>query len=386
VRIRHGLHADDTEATVAGVQALGAEVTRADGALTVRCGGLHAAESIDARNSGTTLRLLTGIASTLDGPTVLTGDASLRKRPMALLLEALRALGARARSRHGDGCAPVEVSGPLRGGAVAIAGSVSSQFVSSLLIASTLAREATTVRVLPPIRSLPYVDVTLHMLDRFGIAVEEDRHDFRIASGQMYRRVDIDVPGDFSSAAFPLVAAAITRGDVTVDGLEPDVPQGDRRIVDILRAFGAHVDVMGDSVRVAGGSFRAQTIDIGDTPDLFPILAVLATQASGTSRFVNGEHLRIKESDRIATTVGFLQAMGASIEPTPDGCLVRGPSRLREAFVDSQGDHRIVMAAAVAGLVADGPVDVGDPMAYRVSYPAFLDDLRGLGASLEVVP
>ncbi len=386
-RVRRGLLAEDTEATLAGVEAFGAEVFREDGALTITSDGFRPPEKeIDARNSGTTLRLLTGVAATLDGWTVLTGDASLRKRPMGPLLDALLALGARGRSLHGDGCAPVQVSGPLAGGDVSIAGSVSSQFVSSLLVAGSLARATTTVRVLPPIRSEPYVDVTVHMLARFGVAIHEKGNDYRIEAGQAYRPVDVDVPGDFSSAAFPLVAAAITNGDVAVEGLDPDVPQGDRRVVDFLRAFGARIEASGDAVRVRGGSLRARTIDIGDTPDLFPVLAVLATQADGESRFVNGEHLRVKESDRIATTVAFLRAMGGSVEATPDGCIVRGTSRLREAFVESQGDHRILMAAAVAALVADGPVDISDPTCYRVSYPGFLEDMRALGASMEVVP
>jgi len=198
--------------------------------------------------------------------------------------------------------------------------------------------------------------------------------------------VDFRVPGDFSSAAFPLVAAAITDGDVTLEGLDAWMPQGDRRILDHLRTFGARVDVTSDAVRVRGGPLRGQTVDIGDTPDLFPVLAVLGSQAEGESRFVNGEHLRLKESDRIDTTVAFLRAMGADIRGTRDGALVRGPTKLHEAFVDSLGDHRILMAAAVAGLVADGPVDIGDPWSFRVSYPTFLDHFRALGAAFEVVP
>ncbi|MGQ0798209.1 MAG: 3-phosphoshikimate 1-carboxyvinyltransferase [Methanobacteriota archaeon] len=386
-RVRRGLVAEDTEATLAGVAALGARVVREEDALTITSDGFRpAAGEIDARNSGTTLRLLAGVAASLDGPTVLTGDASLRKRPMGPLLDALRTLGARGLSLRGDGCAPVQVSGPLAGGAVSIEGSVSSQFVSSLLVAASLARGPTTVRVLPPIRSEPYVDVTVHMLARFGVAVHEDGNRYHVEAGQTYRPVNVDVPGDFSSAAFPLVAAAITDGDVAVEGLDPDVPPGDRRVGDLLRTFGAHIEASGDTVRVRGGPLHARTVDIGDTPDLFPVLAVLATQADGESRFVNGEHLRVKESDRIATTVASLRAMGASVEATSDGCIVRGPSRLREAFVASQGDHRILMAAAVAGLVAEGPVDISDPMCFRVSYPGFLEDMRALGASMEVVP
>ena len=385
-RVSRPLLSEDTEATLAGVEAFGAEVAREEAGLRIACDALVAPSAeIDARNSGTTLRLLAGVAALVDGTTVLTGDASLRRRPMGPLLDALIGLGARCRSLGENGCPPVEVRGPLRGGEISIPGFVSSQFISSLLIACPLAPEFTSIRVLPPLRSEPYVEVTLHMLERFGVAAQAAEDRYYIPGRQAYRAVDFPVPGDFSSAAFPLVGAAITDGDVTLEGLDEWMPQGDRRVLDHLRAFGATVDVTADAVRSRGGPLRGQTIDIGDTPDLFPPLAVLATQARGETRFVNGEHLRLKESDRIETTVSFLQAMGADARGTRDGAVIRGPTPLHEAFVDSHGDHRILMAAAVAGLVADGAVDIGDPWSFRVSYPTFLDDFRGLGAPYEVV-
>jgi 3-phosphoshikimate 1-carboxyvinyltransferase len=279
----------------------------------------------------------------------------------------------------------VEVTGPLRGGTVSIPGSVSSQFLSSLLLACPLAPEDATLRVLPPILSGPYVDVTRHLVRSFGGVVEAAGNEFHISGGQRYTPTDVVVPGDFSSAAFPLAAAAISHGDVTVDGLDPNAPQGDRRIADLLASFGASVTLRADAVHVRGEVLRAQTVDVGATPDLFPILAVLASQAAGESRFVNGAHLRLKESDRIETTVALLKAMGVDATGTPDGCVVRGPAELRGARIASHGDHRILMAAAVAGLVARGPVQITDPWCFRVSYPRFLDDFRALGARMEVV-
>lgn len=386
-RVSSPLLSEDTEATLAGIEAFGAQVRREGADLRITSPGLSLpSRAIDARNSGTTLRLLTGTAALLKGTTTLTGDASLRKRPMGPLLDALRGLGADGRSLSRDGRPPIQVTGPLRGGEVSVPGSVSSQFLSSLLLACPLASEATTLHVLPPILSEPYVDVTRHMLRAFRAEVEVRGNDFRIPGGQRYAPADFVVPGDFSSAAFPLVAAAISGGDVTVDGLDVSAPQGDRRIADILGSFGASITQRPDSVRVRGGSLRAGTVDVSATPDLFPILAVLASQARGDSRFVNGAQLRLKESDRIETTVAFLKAMGADATGTPDGCVVRGPAQLTAAAVESHGDHRILMAAAVAGLVARGPVEISDPWCFRVSYPSFLDDLRALGAEMEVVP
>lgn len=386
-RVARPLLSEDTEATLAAVVALGADVGREPDGLRIECPVLHPpAQELDARNSGTTLRLLASVAALLPGTTVLTGDASLRRRPMGPLLDGLRQLGASARSLGGDDRPPVEVTGPLRGGSATVPGSVSSQFLSSLLMACPLAPAATDLHVTPPVLSEPYVEVTCHMIRRFGGKVEGGGTDFRIPGRQRYVPTDFAVPGDFSSAAFPLVAAAISEGDVTVEGLDASLPQGDQRIVGLLGEFGAEVVSRADTVRVRGGDLRAKTVDLGGTPDLFPVLAVLATQAQGTSRFVNGAHLRLKESDRIASTVALLKATGADAEATLDGCIVRGPVRLRGAHVDAQGDHRILMAAAVAGLVAETPVEITDPESYRVSYPTFLEDFRALGADLGMVP
>jgi 3-phosphoshikimate 1-carboxyvinyltransferase len=386
-RIEDPLLSEDTEATLAALEALGARTNRSPGVVRITCPERHVpVKEIDARNSGTTLRLLSGVVAVLDGTSVLTGDASLRQRPMGPLVAALNELGARVRAFGLDGRPPIEVTGPLRGGSVTVPGSVSSQFLSSLLIACPLAPRPTELRVTPPVLSEPYVEITQFMLRRFGVDVEGHGTRFRIPGGQRYEPTDFAVPGDFSSAAFPLVAAGLSSGGVTVEGLDPSMPQGDRRLVDILAGFGVEVTSAADTVSARGGTLHAQTVDLGATPDLFPVLAVLATQAEGESRFVNGAHLRLKESDRIESTVAFLKTMGADVRATQDGCVVRGPAPLHGAKVDARGDHRILMAAAVAGLTATEDTDVTDPWSFRVSYPTFLDDFRALGADLEVVP
>lgn len=386
-RIGHPLLSEDTEASVAGVEALGANVEREEDGLRVTCEELRPAKKeIDARNSGTTLRLLTGIAALLKGPTILTGDASLRSRPIGPLLRALGRLGARCKALGPRGRPPVTIRGPLVGGRATIPGSVSSQFLSSLLLSCPLAERASVVRVTPPFLSEPYVKMTLFMLRRFDVWVDALETSFEIPGHQLYRPLDFDVPGDFSSAAVPLVAAAISGGDVTVEAIDLNLPQGDERIVELLGSFGAHVTASEDRVRVRADELTGQRIDIGNTPDLFPVLAALATQARGETRFVNGAHLHLKESDRIATTIAFLKAMGADARATKDGCVIRGPSKLRGAAVESHGDHRILMAAAVAGLAASGPVEITDPWCFRVSYPTFLNDFQSLGADVAVVP
>jgi len=380
------LLAEDTQATIQGMYAFGADFTRTSDGLQISAGPLHASNApIDARNSGTTLRFLSGVASLFPGATLLTGDASLQKRPMGPLLDALERLGARAGSLAGDGRPPVKVQGVIRGGRASVPGFISSQFLSSLLIACPLAANASEIRVVPPIRSEPYISMTRRAMRAFGVEVDLAENTVRIEGGQSYTPTHVDIPGDFSSAAFPLVAAAITGGDVTVEGLSADSPDGDSRIVDLLRSFGARVDTPPNRVRVRSGDLVGQTVDVGDTPDLFPVLAVLATQADGETRFVHGEHLPLKESDRIAATVSMLRALGGHAEPTADGCIVHGPERLHGGFIDTRGDHRMLMAAAVAGLAAGGPLDLSDPWCFQVSYPSFLDDMRALGALHAVV-
>src|SRR5207237_8539446 len=212
----------------------------------------------------------------------------------------------------------------------------------------------------------PYVELNRQMMRRFGVDVTADDGLYKTLGGQRYRPTEPDVPGDFSSAVFPLVAAAVADGDVTVTGLDVDGPLGDRKIIEILRSFGASVEVSRDRVRVRGGPLVAQTVDIGDTPDLFPILAVLASQAQGETRFVNGRHLRFKESDRIEATVSTLLGLGGRAKPTDDGCIVVGPTRLLGGSVDARGDHRILMAAAVAGRVGRPVAAASDPLRDRV--------------------
>jgi 3-phosphoshikimate 1-carboxyvinyltransferase len=182
-----------------------------------------------------------------------------------------------------------------------------------------------------------------------------------------------------------LVAGALTES-VTVAGLDPEDKQGDKAILDILEAFGAKVKRGNSSARAESGTLEGQIVDLSNAPDLFPIIAVLGSQANGTTEIVNAEHVRLKESDRIRSTTDFLKAMGANIEERRGGCVIRGPTPLIGMEVDSLDDHRILMAAAVAGLVAEGTTTITHGDCYKISYPFFMDDMKALGADVELVP
>lgn len=384
-RLADPLLSEDTRATLDAIQKLGAEVDVTGAGLTIRCDGLRpTSQVIDARNSGTTIRLVTGVASLLPATTTLTGDSSLVKRPMGPLVDALAQLGARCEFLDSPGRPPLRITGPIEGRRTSVKGSVSSQFVSSLLIACTQKHDDTDIAIEGTLTSRPYVDITLDMLGRFKAEVRRTASGFSVPGGQELRLGSYSVPGDFSSAAFPLVSGAVTGGDVTVKNLDAGSPQGDRAVLEVLRRFGAKVDAGEGSVRVRGGALTGADVDVGDTPDLFPVLAVLGAAAEGRTVITGGRNLREKESDRIATTTSFLRDMGARIAPTDDGCIVDGGARLHGASVQTHGDHRILMAAAVAGLVSTSEVRIQDDGSYAVSYPGFLSDMRRLGCRVEV--
>ena len=383
--LKNPLMSDDTKATLDALYAMGAEFRSTAVGILIHCEKLrHSPGVIDARNSGTTMRLMAGIASLLPGFTTLTGDESLVRRPMAPLIDSLTQLGAKCTYLGSPGRPPLKIVGPITKAATEISGDISSQFVSSLLIACSQKAGDTHVKVRGQLRSRPYVDITLQMLRDFGADVSEDSDGFAVKGAQRLARDSYSVPGDYSSSAFPLVAGAITGGKVTVNGLDPDSPQGDKAIVQHLSTFGAKVASHGHSVSVAGGSLHGAEIDVRHTPDLFPILAVLGAVSEGTTVLKGGENLRAKESDRIATTTSFLHDMGAEIAPTRDGCRIVGVDRLHGAKVQTQGDHRILMAAAIAGLVSTSETVIGEAESFNISYPGFLRDMHQLGCRMVV--
>ena len=339
---------------------------------------------IDAKNSGTTLRLGMSVAALADGATVLTGDGSLRRRPNGPLIKALNELGAVCYSTRGTGAAPLVVHGVMEGGKVNIAGDVSSQFISSLLIACPFAKNDTRLDIEGELKSRPYVEVTVEMLAAAGCRVEAGPSQFAVPGGQDYDLKAYRVPGDFSSAAYLLAAAAITRSKVTVSNLF-ESKQGDAAILEYLLDMGANVhwDTDGGTVTVDGGDLHGIDLDAGNTPDLVPTLAVIGACASGTTNIENAEHVRYKETDRLRAITAELRKMGAQIEERQDGLTVTG-GPLKGAAVDGYDDHRIVMSLAVAGLAAEGTTTISTAESVAISYPGFFDDLKKLGAKVLV--
>ncbi len=380
-KIEKALRSRDTLATMHAMEAFGASIKEDGETLIIRGGRLKSPiNPIDCQNSGTTLRLCCGIASLLDNNITFTGDDSLKGRPMKPLLNAFTEMGVYCTSTSQG----IIIRGPNNGRWTHIRGDVSSQFISSLLISSALKPRDTDVVITSPLVSKPYVNITVNMMSQFGVKCAETKDGYRIMGGQSYRSRDYTVPGDYSSAAFALVAGAIS-GKVTVTGLNPNDVQGDKAIIDFLREFGADIDVCGDAVTIKKSELKGITADVGGCPDLFPILAVLGTQAEGETVLYNAAHLKHKESDRIASVVAFLKNMGANIEERDDGCIIKGKNSLTGCVVNPNGDHRILMAAVVAATVASGKTIITDGGCYDVSYPAFIRDFKSLGVDVEEV-
>jgi 3-phosphoshikimate 1-carboxyvinyltransferase len=383
------LVSDDTEAALRAVKALGAKVTVAEEYWTVE--GTKplegAQEPIDCGDSGATLRFTMPVAALASESSVFVLGKSLEQRPIAPLLQGLRQLGVDAyHKRLGDRAAIVVEGGGIAGGKTSMRGDVSSQFISGIMFACPMAREDTEITLATPLESKGYVRMTQAVLAEHGIKIyiSEDFDYFHIPSNQTYQPCDHKVPGDFSSAAFLLAAAAVTHSDVSVKNLDFEAVQGDKAILEVLKRMGINGKVCPDRVEVAGsgGLLEAVDVDARDIPDLVPVCAVLACYAKGTSKIHDAHRLRYKESDRLLSLHLELTKMGAQIAMDEGSLTVEGQCALHGAVVNPHNDHRIAMACAVAALGASGETRIQDAECVRKSYPRFFSDLRLLGVDI----
>jgi 3-phosphoshikimate 1-carboxyvinyltransferase len=380
------LDSGDARSAVRAFRALGAEIDCQPDLWTVKGTGgeLRAPEDvIDVGNSGTTTNIALGAAALVrKGFTVFTGDHQIRRRPSGALISALNDLGAWAQSTRGNGCPPIVVRGRLKGGETTIE-CQSSQYLTSLLINCPLADGRTIIHV-PVLEERPYVEMTLDWLSRQGIKLDHTGlQEYRISGGQSYRPFRRRIPADFSSATFFLCAGAIGGNDVVVQGLDLNDPQGDKAVIDYLRQMGACLEVLADGgIRVRTGNLKGCRLDLNATPDALPMMAVLACFAEGTTTLANVAHARIKETDRIATMRLELSKLGAQVTELPDGLAIEGRP-LTGTAVNGHDDHRIVMALAIAGTAIGGETAIETAEAATVTFPAFLDCLRQLGAEVE---
>jgi 3-phosphoshikimate 1-carboxyvinyltransferase len=375
----NALKSEDTEYTAQALREFGVPVFWKDTQLHVLGGegGLKAPEGrIFLGNSGTSMRFLTALASLINGRIILTGSERMKKRPMAELLKGLQALGVSVHSQEEDDSLSVIVeSEGLQGGIAKMSGEESSQFLSALLMVAPYAKQDVSIEIADGLVSKSYADITLDVMAAYGVNVErKDKHSFIISSGQRYQPRIYPIEADASNASYFFSAAAVTRGRVRVENLNPHSIQGDTSFPWILEEMGCDV-IRGDTwLEVHGNELRAIEIDMGDMPDLVPALAVTAAFANGNTVIKHIAHLRLKESDRIRVLARELKRMDIQTEEGEDWLKIKG-GKGHGAEIEPQNDHRIAMSFAIAGLVIPG-IKIKEPRCVRKSFPDFWKVLR----------
>jgi len=375
------LASEDTEVMIDGLRRLGIGVESHDAGRTlVVTGAADRIPAIEAElfcaNSGTTIRFLTAVAALGHGVFRLDGIERMRERPIGDLLDALNQLGAQAVSERGNGCPPIVVrANGLAGGTATVRGDNSSQFLSGLLMAAPAADGPVTLEIDGPLVSQPYVRMTRAVMRNFGVdvATSEELDQFQIAAPVLYHACDFAIEPDASAGSYFWAAAAVTGGEVTVEGLSAASRQGDVAFVDCLKRMGCDVRRDANSITVVGRPLAGIDVDMNAISDTVQTLAVVALFADGPTTIRNVGHVRHKETDRIAALATELRKLGATVDERSDGLTIT-PGTPRSATIDTYRDHRMAMSFAVAGLRIGG-VRINDPGCVAKTYPGFFDDL-----------
>ena len=385
--IKMPLVSNDTVACLRAASILGAWVKRGDDSVwrISGTGGhfLQPAKTIDMENSGTGLRLFTSLAALSSLPVRFDGDSSLRTRKMGSLLSALESLGAKTASESGN--CPLTVCGPIRGGETEVDGKT-SQYLSSLLMVAPLLKEDTVIHV-EDLHEIPYVYMTLEWLKKLNVQLEHDEAltRFHIPGNQKYTPFTTQIPVDFSTAAFPLLAVAITGGTISIPNLDFEDIQGDKAVFAFFEQMGVTV-TPGKNITVleCSGKLKGIEADLNATPDALPVMAVAAACAEGKSRLYNVPQARLKECDRIHAMAVELRKMGAKIEEFSDGMEITGGKLKACKDLCSYNDHRIAMALAIAGMAAAGESLIHDAECVSVTFPDFVECFTGAGARFQI--
>ena len=378
--IRNPSRSDDARAAEGIVKELGGRVDDRGDHLLVEGGFSPKGQKLDCGEAGLSLRMFSPVAALAEQTMIMNGSGSLLKRPVQMITDALNQLGCRCQSQ--EGFLPVWIRGPLKSGKAVIDGSVSSQLLTGILMALPVVKGDSEIRV-NNLQSVPYIDMTLHLLKQFGITVTHNQYEvFHIPGKQKYRPAEINVEGDWSGAAFLLVAGALAGG-VTVNGLQPDSMQADRQILQALQYAGARVETGENKVSVSHNELKAFDFDATHCPDLFPPLVALAAHCNGVSRIGGVGRLVHKESNRAKVLQEEFYKLGVSIRTDGGNLYVTGQSMMKTGEVDSHGDHRIAMAAATVAMISRTPVKIAGAECVAKSYPGFYRDLKSLGGRID---
>ncbi len=385
--IKKILRSNDTNATISACRAFGVEINESDDTVTVEnsIGSTVEGSMINAQNSGTTLRIATAIAALSGGNTELTGDESLKKRPMKPILDSLEELGVDTESN--DGKPPITIKGKINGSHVSIKGDISSQFISGLLIIAPRLKNGLTVEIDGNVVSKPYIDLTITTMNKFGVNVEvvEPYKKYSIVH-QIYKPTTFTIPSDFSNLALLLSANVLLGDSLKIKISLGELPQGDEEIIDILEKIGVNVILDSETITTKspelldGGKF-----DLSNTPDLLPALAILVLKCKTQIEIYNVKHARYKETDRISIICSELKKIGIIVTEKEDGMVLKKGDELVDGVeLNSHGDHRLFMAFSIVAMLI-GNCSVTDPDSAGVSYPDFISDMQKCGAKISIV-
>jgi len=383
--IKNILRSEDTKATINTCKNFGVEIKDVGNDITVTSASelkIHS-NTIDAANSGTTIRIAAAIASLANDKITLTGDSSLKKRPMQPLLDALESLGAQCSSSNGN--PPISVKGRMKGGKVKIPGNISSQFISALMIIAPKLENGLIINIDGKLVSKPYIDATIAAMKKFGAEVEiKTAYKKYIIHKQDYKSTTFAIPSDFSSLALLLSAAVLLGEDLTIQISSGSMPQADEAIIDILEIMGVVITLDKNTITVKspekldGGKF-----DLSNSPDLIPAIAILALKTSKPIEIFNVEHARYKETDRIAILARELAKLGIKVKEKKDGLILKSSKSLTNADLNSENDHRLFMAFCIAGMYV-GNCTISDPESVEISYPNFISEMKRIGCKIFV--
>lgn len=337
-------------------------------------------DTLDCIESGNTSKFIIPVVAALGKKVTITGSGTLLKRPIGEYLKILPAHGVTCIC---DGGLPLSMEGKLKSGKYEVAGNVSSQYITGLLLALPILEGDSEIILTTELQSKPYVDMTIQVMSDYGVHVEETTKGYWIKGNQTYQKRDYTVEGDWSQAAF-FLAAGVINGDITLKGLNMNSEQGDKEIVNVLKCFGANIEISENAIRAQKSNLKGSKVNVSNMPDTVPSLAVVAAFAEGTTLIEGAERLRYKESDRLESIVSNLKKMGVYVEEKPDGMLIKG-GMVQGANLSGYQDHRIIMAFSVAALCANGETSITDAESVAKTYPQFFEDYHLLGGKVDVI-
>lgn len=383
-KINCNVMSKDIIATVECLKAMGADITVGNGVITVTPQAFKSKAQLNCCESGSTLRFLLPVVSALGIVATLDGSGRLPERPISPLKEEMEKKGV---TFHTGSDFPLHLTGQLQSGEYEIAGNISSQFITGLLFALPLLNGDSKIKLIPPVESRSYLNITLSALRKFGVEITQEENTYYIKGNQKYiSPKEITVDGDWSNASFFLCAGAVSKKGVTVCGLDVNSPQGDKKILDILKRMGADVEINGTEITVKRNKLFGTVVDARNIPDLVPIISVVgACCEKGATHIINAQRLRLKESDRIQSVFGMLDRVGVAVSETDDGLIIWSDNEMVGKVIDSYNDHRIVMSTAILSCECSLPVDITDYKAVEKSYPHFFEDFNSLGGRANVI-